>query len=424
MNTYMISGGQVLTPDGPTRADVRIRADVIDAVGTDLAAEGATVVDATGCWVGPAFVDVHVHFREPGFEHKEDIASGSAAAAAGGFSAVVAMPNTIPAIDTPGAAAQITVRGTEVGLVEVMPAGCLTVGRHGMVLPDFSALWSAGVRVFSDDGDILADPDLLRSAMEQIAELGGVVSQHAVDPVLAAGGHMHDGTVAARHGVPGIPPAAEDTIIARDLALVRTTGCRYHLQHASTAGAVALVRDAKARGLPVTAEVTPHHLAFDHRDLETLDTSFKMMPPLRAPSDTEALRDGLKDGVFDVVATDHAPHAATEKAVAFVDAPNGVTGLEWSAAVVNTVIGLDMERFFQRMSVAPATVAGLARHGLFVADGAPANLVVFDPNTEVVARTTKSRSRNSPYLGKRWRGVVRATFYRGQRTHTHQDHRR
>ena len=419
MTDFLLAGGRVLGPQGPHDADVRMRGGVIDAVARDLAADGATIVDATGCWVGPAFVDVHVHLREPGFEHKEDIASGSAAAAAGGFSAVVAMPNTDPAIDSVETAERVAARGREVGLVEVMPAGTITEARRGLAVADIEALWDVGVRMFSDDGDTVADSGVLRKAMDRVGALGGVISQHAVDAGLAAGGSMHEGTVSARLGIAGIPSAADDIVVARDLELVRLTRCRYHLQHASTAGAVAMIRAAKSEGLPVTAEVTPHHLAFDHRDLEDLPTSLKMMPPLRTPSDREALRTALIDGTVDVVATDHAPHARAEKQVAFADAPNGVTGLEWAGAVVNTVVGLDIDRFFTRMAIAPAALAGLTRrHGRLIEPGAPANLVVFDPDTEFVARTTVSRSSNSPYLGRRWRGVVRATFYQGKRTHT------
>ncbi len=418
MTGVLIAGGEVLTPAGPRTCDVLIRDGAVAAVGTSLDRTGLEIIDARGCWVGPGFVDVHVHFREPGFEHKEDIASGSKAAAAGGFTAVVPMPNTDPAADRPEIVTQVRHRAEEIGLVEVAPAGTITVGRRGRVLAPLEALWDAGVRLFSDDGDSVDDSGLLRAAMDRIAALGGVVSQHAVDPGLAAGGHMHEGTISARLGVPGIPAAADDIVIARDVALARLTGCRYHLQHASTAGAVSLIASAKEEGLPVTLEATPHHLAFDHRDVETGGTRFKMMPPLRAAADRDALRAAVRDGTVDMIATDHAPHAPSEKDVPFVEAPNGVTGLEWSGAVVNTVIGLDIDRFFTRMSTAPAQLAGLdERHGRRVEPGMPANLVVFDPSTETVAQATQSKSTNSPYLGKRWRGVVRATIYGGRITH-------
>ena len=418
MTAYVVKGGTVLRASGPRRENVRIEDGRVAAVGADLAADDAEVVDASGCWVGPGFVDVHVHFREPGFEHKEDIGTGSAAAAAGGFTAVVAMPNTDPPVDTAARARQIIDRGEQVGIVEVVPAGCITRDRRGFQLADLQAMFDAGVRMFSDDGDTVADAGLLRAAMERVGGLGGVISQHAVDPGLASGGHMHEGTVSDRLGMSGIPSAADDIVVARDLALVRLTGCRYHLQHVSTAGSVELARRAKEEGLPVTVEVTPHHLAFDHQEVETLDTSFKMMPPLRTSSDVEALRAALRTGVIDMVATDHAPHSAAEKHLPFTDAPNGVTGLEWAASVVNTVVAMDIERFFARMSLAPAALAGLdERQGLPVEPGGPANIVVFDPATEYVAQGTRSRSSNSPYLGRRWRGVVKATFAAGMRTY-------
>jgi dihydroorotase len=411
---YVITGGRVLGPDGPRAGDVHIRDGLVAAVGNDLEPPGAVRLDAAGCWVGPGFVDLHVHLREPGQTHKEDIASGSAAAAAGGYTAIVAMPNTSPPIDSVELARYVEGRGREVGLVDVRAAGCLTVGRTGRELAPLEALCQAGVRVFSDDGDTVEDTDLMRRAMAILAPLDAVISEHAIDPVLARDGHMHDGAVAARLGVRGIPAEAEVHIVARDIDLVRATGARYHLQHASTAEAIALVRAAKAEGLPVTAEATPHHLAFTEEELESLDTSFKMMPPLRTAADAAALRQGLRQGVIDVVATDHAPHSPDEKAGPFASTPNGVIGLEWAAAVVNTVVSLDMEAFFDRMSISPARIGQVAGHGRQVAPGISANLVVFDPDAESTPTETSSKSRNSPYLRRTWRGSVRHTFYRGE----------
>lgn len=413
MGDVLITGGLVLGSDGPLSADVLVSGRIIVAVGYDLDAPGAALLDASGCWVGPGFVDLHVHFREPGQTHKEDIATGSAAAAAGGYTAVVAMPNTDPAIDRVEVVRYVEGRGREVGLLDVHAAGCLTIGRAGRELAPLDALWGAGVRVFSDDGDTVEDAALMRRAMQVLAPLGAVVSQHAIDPGLAQGGHMHDGAVAARLGIGGIPAAAEARIVGRDIDLVRETGARYHLQHASTAEAVELVGAAKAEGLPVTAEATPHHLAFTEDDLESLDPSFKMMPPLRTADDAAALRAGLRDGVIDVVATDHAPHTPQEKSGPFAETPNGVIGSEWAAAVVNTVVALDMAAFFDRMSVAPARIGQISGHGQPVSPGNPANLVVFDPGAEIRPTTTRSRSRNAPYLGRTWRGMVRHTIYAG-----------
>jgi dihydroorotase len=413
LGDYLIAGGLVLTPDGPVHGDVLIRDGRIASVGTDLDAETPTRLDARGCWVGPGFVDIHVHYREPGQTHKEDIATGAAAAAAGGYTAVVAMPNTVPAIDSVAVARYVEGRGREVGLVDVRPAGCITVGRAGTRLAPLEALWTAGVRVFSDDGDTVADPALLRLAMEILAPLGAVISEHAIDADLAADGHMHEGAVAARLGIDGIPSAAEVEIVARDLALVRETGAPYHLQHASTAAAVELIRTAKLEGLPVTLEVTPHHLAFTESDVATLDSSFKMMPPLRTSDDAAALREGLRDGVIDAVATDHAPHTPEEKAGPFGETPNGVIGSEWAAAVVNTIVDLDIGRFFERMAIAPARIGQIPDQGVGISVGNPASIVVFDPVTEFRADQTRSRSRNAPYLGRTWRGLVRFTIYRG-----------
>lgn len=410
----LIVNGLVAGPSEPRTADVRVRQGSVVEIGADLAPGDEPVVDATGCWVGPGFVDIHTHLREPGQEHKEDISSGSRAAAAGGYTAIVAMPNTLPAMDTAELASFVRRRGAEVGLVEVVPSGTVTIGRKGDKVAPIDELWGAGVRMFTDDGDAVADSGVMRDAMDHIGRLGGVVSQHAVDPGLARGGCMHEGAVAARLGVRGVPAVAEEIVIRRDMALVRLTGARYHVQHLSTAGAIEAVAAAKAEGLPVTAEVTPHHLAFDESELEQGDTTFKMMPPLRTPADVAAVRGALASGVIDAVATDHAPHSPAEKAVSLEEAPPGVTGLEWAAAVVNTVVGLDIRRFFERMATAPAAIARLDDgQGRPVEPGSPANLVVFDPESVWVPASTRSRSRNSPYLGRPWQGVVRATVYNG-----------
>lgn len=417
MPEMLITGGTVLTTDGPVTADVHVAGGVVTAIGSGLEAPDAEVLDASGCWVGPGLVDLHVHFREPGDEHKEDIASGSAAAAAGGYTAVVAMPNTDPPVDAGHLARFVTDRGAQAGKVDVASAGCISAGRRGERLAHLDDLWSAGVRIFSDDGDTVADAGLLRRAMEYVAQLGGVIAQHAVDPGLASGGHMHEGPLSSRLGMQGIPSLAEEVIVARDLALVRLTGARYHVQHVSTAGTVEMVAAAKAEGLPVTCEVTPHHLAFDDSYVAGTDPVFKMMPPLRSAHDVAALREALRSGVVDAVATDHAPHADHEKDVPFEEAPNGVTGLEWAAVVVNDILDLDIAAFFDRFSVQPAAIAGLSDHGRLLAGGVPANLTVFDPGNVTVAAHSLSRSANSPYLGRTWRGSVRATVLRGTPTY-------
>lgn len=416
MSEVTLKNGTVVTPDGVLEgADVTIADGLVSAIGTGLG-ESGEIIDCTGAWVGPGFVDIHTHLREPGQEWKEDIASGSHAAAAGGFTAVVAMPNTEPATDAGHLARYVFDRGRQVGLVDVIPAGAISVGRAGERLAHLDELWDAGVRVFSDDGDTVADAGLLRRAMEYLAERGGVISQHCIDPGLAAGGHMHEGSVSSRLGMSAVPREAEEAIIERDLALVRLTGCKYHVQHVSTAGAVGLIAAARAEGLPVTAEVTPHHLAFDHRAVEETDPVYKMMPPLRTSQDVEALRDALRSGVIDCVATDHAPHAAHEKDVPWEEAPFGVTGLEWAAAVVNTHVGLAPEALFDRMSTAPARIACIDGHGALEV-GAAAHVTVFDPSGRTDTVTSRSKSSNAPYLGTELSGVVRATVFHGRVTH-------
>lgn len=416
MHDLVITGGSVLTDDGVERVDVAIRSGSVVGIGTDLG-EARAVVDARGAWVGPGFVDLHTHLREPGAEWTEDIASGSAAAAAGGYTAVVAMPNTDPAIDAGHLARFVRDRGRDVGLVEVVPSGCLTLARAGETMAHIDELWDAGVRFFTDDGAAVARASVLRLAMEYIAELGGVVCQHAIDPSLSASGHMHEGSVSSRLGMYGIPSQADDIMIARDLTLAAMTGVRYHIQHLSSASSLPLIERALEEGVTVTAEVTPHHLMFTHEDVATTDSNYKMMPPLREASDREALVDALERGIIDVVATDHAPHAAIDKEVPFEAAPNGVLGLEWAASVVTTCTSLDQVAFFNRMAVEPARIVGLNGHGRPVGPDTPANLVVFDPSASWVPTTTRSKSRNAPYFGRTLTGKVLATVYEGRVTH-------
>ena len=420
MSKLVLRSGLVFGSQDAVVADVRIGDERVLEIGTDLepSPEGREI-DCSGCWVGPGFVDLHSHLREPGEEQKEDIASGSAAASAGGYTAVVAMPNTMPPVDSALLARFVSERGREVGLVDVRPSGTLTAGRAGAAASRLDEMWAEGVKLFTDDGDTVADEVLLENLMRYIAGLGGVVSQHAIDPDMARGGHMHESAVSARWGIQGIPGAAETAIVARDLELVRRTRVRYHVQHVSSAGSVTLIAAAKAEGLPVTAEVTPHHLAFDHSSLDPPDTNFKMMPPLGSREDREALRAAVRSGVIDAVATDHAPHTDEQKALPFEDAPFGVIGLADAAAVVNTVAGLDPGSFFTRMAVAPARIAGAEGHGVWVRRGAPANIVVFDPTTQTTPTETHSRSANSPYLGRSWKGEVRHTVLRGLVTFEH-----
>ena len=415
MNETLLTNGRIVTAGGVISQDLLVKDGKVAEIGEGLTTTGNTL-DCAGSLIGPGLVDIHVHFREPGQEWKEDIASGSAAAAAGGFTAVVTMPNTDPPIDAGHLARFVVERGRETGLVEVVSAGAITKARAGEKLAHLDELWSAGVRIFSDDGDSVEDTGLLRRAMEYIAEIGGIVAQHPEDRGLTKEGHMHEGSVSSRLGMAGLPAIGEETVVARDLALVRLTGVRYHVQHVSTAGTVELVRRAKAEGLPVTAEATPHHLSLDHSEVERMNPDVKMYPPLRSQVDVQAVQQGLVDGTIDVVATDHAPHAAHEKDVPFEDAPRGIIGLETSAAVTNTAVELDPVKFFDRMSVAPARIAGLADQGRWTEIGGSANLVVFDPESAWIPEVFASRAENSPFVGRSLRGRVVATMYRGRVT--------
>ncbi len=421
MSGIVLTGGGVLTPRGEVRADVLIEGGRVAAVGPHLEGTGARagrqVIDVSGLVVGPGFVDLHVHLREPGHEWKEDITSGSQAAAAGGFTAVVAMPNTDPPTDSGHLARYISDRGRQAGLVAVIPAGCVTMGMQGLRLSHLDDLFDAGVRIFTDDGVTVADSGLLRRAMEYLQSRGGVIAQHAEDSGLGRGGHMHEGRVSSLLGMGGIPAEAETVIVARDLAVAEMTGAAYHVQHISCAGTLELIEAARRRGVNVTAEVTPHHLWFSEEQVLSMDPVAKMYPPLRTPADIEALRDGLREGVIDAVATDHAPHAAHEKDVPFEEAPKGVTGLETAFSAVRTVLDPDPRLLFERMSVTPATIASLDGHGNWIEPGIPANLVVVDWHERWTPEVFLSKSANCLFAGVPLAGRVRFTILDGRLTH-------
>jgi dihydroorotase len=410
----VIENALVLRARGVESTNVVIDGGLVSAVGPVDRVNGARVIDAGGCWLGPGLVDLHVHLRDPGQTWKEDLTTGAYAAAAGGFTAVVAMPNTDPPIDTGSAAEAAMSRASAIDDVDVFIAGTLTRGRAGEEMAALIDMYEAGVRVFSDDGDSIPDSDLLRRVMSCLADLpGAVVAEHAEDPRLSAGGQINEGELSALLGLPGLPGAAEDLIVARDIAMARDTGARLHVQHLSTVFSAALVREAKASGGSVTAEVTPHHLALDEGALSELDPNLKMYPPLRTPADRVAMVAGLVDGSIDAVATDHAPHTASEKSVPFEEAPRGVIGLETAAAISAAILGADQVSFFERMSRAPARIAGLSGHGNAVEPGAPANLVLFDPDRRWTPRAFVSKSQNSPFLGMELVGKVMATIHEG-----------
>ncbi|MGH9062515.1 MAG: dihydroorotase, partial [Acidimicrobiales bacterium] len=357
------------------------------------------------------------HLREPGHEEAERVETGARAAALGGYTAVVAMPNTEPAIDSAGGVRQIRELG-EKALVEVAVAGAITMGRRGEQLAPLAEMAALGVRLFTDDGASVQDARLMRRAFEYASALGVTLAQHCEDAALARGGHMHEGEWSSRLGLGGVPAEAEELMAARDLALARRAGARLHLLHLSTAGSVALVRAAKADGgLEVTAEATPHHLSLTDAEVASYDPVFKVSPPLRSQGDVEAVRAGLLDGTIDAIATDHAPHPQEAKEAPFDQAPPGMTGLETALAVALTYAGLSLESVLALCSWRPAAIAGLdGRHGGPVSAGRPANLCVVDPAESWVVdpARTASRSRNTPFAGRRLAGRVRHTVYRGE----------
>ncbi|MCP4251161.1 MAG: dihydroorotase [bacterium] len=412
MGSLVLSGGTLLTAGGPRPADVLVGEGRVIGIGEGLEADAT--IDCAGCWVGPGFVDLHTHLREPGQEHKEDMQSGAGAAAAGGYTAILAMPNTTPAIDSAQRAARSRARAETIPLVEIGVAGAVTEGRAGARLADLEGMLAAGVRWFTDDGDSVSTAGLLRDALRILKPYRAIVSEHAEDGSLTAGAVMHEGEVAQLLGVPGMPAVAESLIIARDVLLAQETGGAVHIQHVSTRQAVELIATAKEEGLPVTAEATPHHLTFDHTELKSLDPRFKMKPPLRSVGDVAAVRAAVTEGIIDIVATDHAPHAVHETVEAgLAEGAFGVIGLETAAAAVNTALRPGPELFFDRMAVAPARLGGFAEHGRLLAPGMVANLVVFDPAMEWTPQKYRSRSSNSPFTGRPLLGRVQATVYEG-----------
>lgn len=412
----VISGGDVYTPNGWQRTDVNIDGDRVVSLGPSDR-EPDQIIDATGCLVGPGFVDLHTHLREPGQTWKEDLETGTLSGAAGGYTALVAMPNTDPPTDSPKLVREMQRRAEERGHTDVFVAGAVTKGRQGMAPADLRGMYDERVRIFSDDGDCVSDREVLTATFERLSVLdGAVLAQHAEDASRTRDGHMHEGTVSRQLEIAGLPASAESDIVARDIELVANHDIHYHCQHVSARETVEVIRRAKKRGLKVTAEVTPHHLVLDESHLVDLDTNLKMYPPLRGEGDRIALVNALQDGTIDVVATDHAPHTQDEKSVPFTAAPRGVIGLETAASVVWSVLD-DRDRFFAVMSETPADIGGLEDHGQPVEPGALANLVVFDPGTETTYERFKSRSQNSPFLGATLPGSVVATIRRGEPIH-------
>ena len=416
----VLKGGRVVDSRGERVADVAVQGGVVVEVGEPLSS-GRTI-DASGCVVAPGFVDLHAHLREPGKEEAETIETGSRAGAKGGYTALVAMPNTDPPQDSVAVIDFVREQGKRAGLVEVVPSGCITLGRQGETLAPMAELAAAGVRIFTDDGNGVQDELLMRRAMEYAKGLGVTLAQHCEVATLTKGAVMNECQCCTSLGLPGWPSIAEELMVFRDIELARLTGARVHFLHLSTARSVELVRAAKRDGLPITAEVTPHHLSLDETRLTTFDTVFKVNPPLRSLADIAALRAGVVDGTIDALATDHAPHPRRDKELTLDQAPPGMLGLETALGVALGVLDVSLTQLVRIMSIHPAQIAGIAdRHGRDIEPGAPANLVAFDPNAtwQVEPETLASKSRNTPYVGMTLRGKVRHTIFNGDITVLH-----
>ena len=418
----LIQGADVV---GEGTADVLVVDGTIRAAGPDAASDAPQEtqrLDADGLVLLPGLVDLHTHLREPGREDAETVETGSQAAAVGGFTAVLAMANTTPVTDSAEVAETVLDLGRRAGYVDVRPVGAVTKGLAGEELAELGlmARSRARVRVFSDDGRCVHDARLMRRALEYVKAFDGVVSQHSQDPRLADGtACCHEGELSGRLGLPGWPSVAEETIVARDVMLARHTGSRVHVAHVSTAGSVEVIRWAKAQGIDVTAEVTPHHLMLTQDLLTGYDPTFKVNPPLRPTEDTLALREALADGTIDAVATDHAPHVRQDKEHAFADAAFGMLGLETALPVVSTVMVAEGRMGWtdvaRAMSSAPARIARLTDQGQGIRPGAPANLTLVDPTRTTTVDRARSRSlaRNNPWHGRQLTGAVHLTMLRG-----------
>ncbi|MEO6436118.1 MAG: dihydroorotase [Tepidisphaeraceae bacterium] len=403
MATLLIQNGTILDPSQKLqrKADLLLRDGKVTAIGANLGKADETI-DAAGCYVTPGLIDIHVHFREPGDEEEETIASGAAAAVAGGFTTVCCMPNTKPPLDNEAQVEFVLMESKQVGLANVYPIGAITKAREGKELAEIGSMHKRGAVAFSDDGVGVADPSVMRKALQYSKMFDTVLMQHCEDPALA-GGAMHAGVVSTGLGLPGIPAEAEQLMIARDLLLNRTIGCRYHVQHISTAWSVELVRRAKKDGHAVTAEVAPHHLLLTDENCRGYDTNYKMNPPLRTAADVKACIEGVKDGTIDCLATDHAPHLAEEKELEFQNAPFGIIGLEGALSLyVRALIEpghIDWMRLIELMTIKGAEIVKLPKGTL--KEVADADVTIIDPSKKwtIDAEQFASKSRNCPFHG-------------------------
>lgn len=418
--TLLIQNGRIINPNDRSerRADLLVRDGVIAEIAESVCAEADRVIDAAGAYCMPGFIDMHVHLRDPGLTYKEDIATGGAAAVHGGFTTIVAMPNTKPVADCPEVIRYVQEKAAQVTKAHVLQVGSVTRGMEGSELSDIRGMAAAGCICLSEDGKSVMNADLYRDAMRIAAEEHMTVLAHCEDINLVHGGVLNADVRAEELGMPGITNAVEDVIVARDILLAKETGCRLHLCHCSTADSVKMVQMAKADGVSVTAEVCPHHFSMSSEEIPGDDANYKMNPPLRTAADVEALKKGLSQDVMDVIATDHAPHGAEEKAQSILKAPFGIVGLETAAALTYTHLVkpglLTVMQMAEKMSYQPAKILGLNKG--VVEEGAPADLVIFDPDREWVIDPEEffSKGKNTPFAGKTVYGKVTATIVDGE----------
>ncbi len=418
--TLLIQNGRIINPNDRSerRADLLVRDGVIEEIAESVCAEADRVIDAAGAYCMPGFIDMHVHLRDPGLTYKEDIATGGAAAVHGGFTTIVAMPNTKPVADCPEVIRYVQEKAAQVTKAHVLQVGSVTRGMEGRELSDIRGMAAAGCICLSEDGKSVMNADLYRDAMRIAAEEHMTVLAHCEDINLVHGGVLNADVRAEELGMPGITNAVEDVIVARDILLAKETGCRLHLCHCSTADSVKMVQMAKADGVSVTAEVCPHHFSMSSEEIPGDDANYKMNPPLRTAADVEALKKGLSQDVMDVIATDHAPHGAEEKAQSILKAPFGIVGLETAAALTYTHLVkpglLTVMQMAEKMSYQPAKILGLNKG--VVEEGAPADLVIFDPDREWVIDPEEffSKGKNTPFAGKTVYGKVTATIVDGE----------
>lgn len=421
-NSILIKSSAIL---GGKSSDVLIEDGLITEISSSISQKADEIIDGSGCVLLPGFVDLHTHLREPGRENSETIATGSLAAARGGYVAVSAMANTLPVADSAAIVEQVYSIGKRVGLVDVFPIGAVTKGLEGKDLADLASMAhsQARVRVFSDDGNCVSDPLVMRRALEYVKQFDGVIAQHAQDPRLTEGAQMNEGVIASTLGLKGWPAVAEESIIARDILLANMVGARLHICHVTTHGGVEIIRWAKAQGMKVTAEVTPHHLLLTDEVATSYDPIYKVNPPLRRSEDVEALRAGIADGTIDIIGTDHAPHPVETKECEWENASFGMVGLETAFSIVfSTLVStgkIDWKRVGEIFSSAPARIAGYEDHGQPIEVGAKANLTLVDPSGKIVVDRVKlaSKSKNTPFHGMEFQGTIAATVFNGHLTY-------